>query len=242
VVRKLKLFYIPFGFVAAFAGCNGGDGANAVSGVSIPGVGMPEAHADTSQSAVVGDTCKAGDSNHLCLALKYVGYKADDGTPTVSQNDAISNVKQINKLWNQCDLGFQIENYSAINPKDSGLKYNTANTSELDDIRKAESSDTALVVVTTGTWDRSGSLGDTPANAWTAMPGESLYGAILEKPVGTFGNIVAHELGHYVGLDHVSDESDLMNPVIYDSSTQLTKDQCSTARTTVASYWQKMER
>jgi hypothetical protein len=232
--------------MSALSGCNGGSESGSVNGLSnsggILGSYLPEAHAETAPAGVVGPTCKSGDTSKVCLSLKYVAYKSPSGTPVVTQDDAIKNIKDINQVWSQCGVAFQIGSYVAADPKASGLKYNTANNAELDDIRKAYGDETNLLVATTGPWDREGTLGNTAANAWTAMPGENLYGAILEKSVGTFGNIIAHELGHYIGLDHVSDESDLMNPVIYDSSSKLTQDQCSTARSTIASDWQRMVR
>jgi hypothetical protein len=243
VTQKLGLFVVSAFSFATLVGCTGGSGGSSVGSISFPGVTLPEAHADgATPAAVVGDSCKTGAPNQLCLAVKYVGYQNSSGVPTVSQEEAIANMKQINKLWQQCSIGFQIENYSAIVPKDHGLRYNTANMSELNDIRKVMSDDTTLLVTTTGTWDRGGSLGDTGANAWAAMPGENLYGVVFEKAVATFGNIIAHELGHYVGLDHGQNSSNLMNPIIYDDSTKLTQSQCNQARETIGSYWQKMVR
>lgn len=186
----------------------------------------------------VGEKCQRRDPNHLCLAVNYVVYANSLGKPIVTPQEAAANIKEINKVWNQCNLGFQIEKFQTINPSQVGLKFHTADSSELDEIRNAKYADgNSLLVVTTGKWDRSGSLGSTGANAWTAMPGSGPYGAVLEASVGSFANIIAHELGHYIGLDHVSDSNDLMNPIIYDNSTELTKDQCENARNTIAQYW-----
>jgi hypothetical protein len=74
------------------------------------------------------------------------------------------------------------------------------------------------------------------------LPGGPPYGAILEQPVGTFPNIVAHELGHYMNLDHVSDTSDLMNPIIYSTSTSIYPSQCNTTRSADNYFWTKMLR
>lgn len=234
MIKKTGLVLFSAMAMSGLSGLNGGSGSL--------GSFIPQAHADGAPAAVVGQSCKSGDNSKVCLSLKYVAFKNQSGAAVVDQNAAIKNVQDINKVWAQCGIAFEIGSYVAADPKASGLKYDTANNSELDDIRKAYSDDTSLLVATTGPWDRSGTLGDTPANAWTAMPGENLYGAILEKSVGTFGNIIAHELGHYIGLDHVSDESDLMNPVIYDDSSKLTQDQCSTAKSTISSNWQRMVR
>jgi hypothetical protein len=74
------------------------------------------------------------------------------------------------------------------------------------------------------------------------MPGDAPYGVVLEKPVDTYSNIVAHELGHYLNLAHAGDTGDLMNPIIYDNSTVLSEYQCSAARDAATTYWQSMMR
>lgn len=230
---KTNLMVIP---MAAFVGLNVVACASTAEadGVAVRAVAQPR--------KVVGSSCQSGDRDHLCLALKYVAYKNRSDEPVVDQKEAENNVQGINQLWNQCNIAFQIESYVAASPRDYGLSPDPSDTSELTDIRNDFMDRSTLLVVTTGTWDRSGSLGWTPANAWTSMPGENPVGAILEKPVGTFSNIIAHELGHYLNLDHVSDEGDLMNPVIYDNSTTLTAYQCSAARDAAQNYWRDMIR
>ena len=174
--------------------------------------------------------------------MKYVSYENDSGSAIVDQATTLANLQTINQLWGQCNIAFQIDTVQAVNPSQSGLEFSPANTSELDDIRSAYADNKTLLVVTTGTWNRSGSLGSTPANAWTAMPGGGPYGSVLEQPVGNYGNIVAHELGHYLNLDHVSDTSDLMNPIIYANSTSLYPSQCNTARSAANYFWTSMLR
>ncbi len=196
----------------------------------------------TSSSGTLGGSCKSDDRDHLCLALKYGVYKDYSGRSVITPSEAIENVKQIDRVWHQCNIAFQIDEFVSVDPNVDELNYQPANTGELDVIRKRLDDSDKLLVVTTGTWNRSGSLGSSGANAWTAMPGENLYGAILESPVGKFGNIIAHELGHYLSLAHVGDASDLMNPIIYENSTQLASWQCTNARAAVQSYWQRMVR
>jgi hypothetical protein len=211
--------------------------------VNSPGSGPSPGETPAAEAAPVSNpTCHSDDPDHMCLALNYVVYKNSSDQPVVTQQEAIKNVEEINQLYKQCNVSFQIDQYQAVNPKDFGLTYQTANNSELTSIRKAFVNSSTLLVTTTGTWDRSGSLGNTGANAWASMPGEDYMGVVLEKPVGKFGNIIGHELGHYLNLDHVNDRSDLMNPTIYDDSTKLTPNQCKTIRSTVTDYWQKMIR
>lgn len=191
----------------------------------------------------IGDSCQSGGSQQICLALKYVAY-IDPSTqaPVIDEAGAIENVRGINSLWSQCGVGFQIEQYLAVQPSDYGLNFATASFAELDQVRGAFGDNGEMVVVTTGTWDRSGTLGQSPANAWTTMPGTGPYGTVLEEPVSGFSNIIAHELGHYLNLLHVSDDQDLMNPIIYSDSSSLASDQCSTVRAAAAFFWPLMYR
>jgi len=186
---------------------------------------------------LVGDSCRSDDPARICLALKYVVYN-DGAGPVVSREDAIRNLKQINSLWGQCGIQFQIEQYVALDPAESRLAFRTSNYPELDDIRNRLGEPRSLLLVTTGAWNRSGSLGNTTANAWTAMPNSAPYGVVMEKPVGTYANIIAHELGHYLNLLHVHDNSNLMNPIIYTRSTVIPREQCVTARQAAGYFWQ----
>ena len=178
----------------------------------------------------------------MCLALKYVVYEDPTAKPVVSQTEALSNLATINSTWSQCNITFQIDQYLPVDPTKSSLAFNTANSSELDSIRKTYEDTSTLLVVTTGTWNRAGTLGSTGANAWTNMPGNNIYGAILEATVGTYPLIIAHELGHYLNLDHASDATDLMNPLIYSTSTTLTQFQCTAAQAASRNYWKAMLR
>lgn len=198
----------------------------------------------TPTGSVVGDSCQSGDSTHVCLALRYLAFNSSTGDPSVTEDEAITNVRGINTLWQQCDVGFEIAEYDAIDPTDYGIAYSIANYTDLETIRNDFNTINTLLVVTTGTWDRSGTLGisggNGSANAWTSLPGGAPYGAILEYPIYNDFYVIAHELGHYLNLVHVADTSDLMNPVIYSgTSTQLTAAQCQTARSTATSYWQQ---
>ena len=135
-----------------------------------------------------------------------------------------------------------IEDFEQLDPSQHGLNFNPSNTSEMDDIRKAFQNTNQFLQVTTGIWNRGGTLGQNTANAWTAMPGGDPVGSVFEQPVAAFGNIYAHEVGHYLDLYHVPDNADVMNATIYSSSTQLTSDQCSTAKTAIQAYWSAMLR
>ena len=237
-IKPLKWVLFFSYFLTACYGTDSGKvlGSDAVSGnpARVP------AGIDPSKGA--GSGCHNADPNHICLAVKYVAFADSNDQPAVTTEQGVSNFEAINQVWKQCNISFQIEDYFPIKPSRVSIPYNIANYSDLTDIRETFADDKTLLVVTTGTWDRSGSLGQTGANAWTSLPGGGPYGAILEKPVATYANIIAHELGHYLNLNHVSNEADIMNPIIYTRSTQLDPDQCATARSAALYFWTKMIR
>lgn len=234
---------------AAISGCNadGSSLALADPASSLPLTGnnwaqnLPSINPDT----VVGDSCATrNDPNHICLGLKYVAYAVpeDNDPATVTERQALEDVQSVNRLWRQCDVAFEISEFDTVDPTEDGLPYDIASYGDLESIRQDFEVANALLVVTTGKWDRSGSLGETSANAWTALPGGAPYGAVLEQPVATFSNIIAHELGHYLNLSHVPDATDLMNPIIYATSSNLTAGQCRTARSAATYFWWRMLR
>jgi hypothetical protein len=176
------------------------------------------------------------------LAIRYVAFDDPSGRPALPRAAAEASVRSVNRIWAQCGISFQLEQYRPVAPADYRLEFGLADMAELDDVRNAFAEDDALLVVVTGKWRRSGSLGESAANAWTSMPGGPPYGAILEAPVAGFAGLVAHELGHYLGLSHERDVRDLMSSIIYTDSTRLTPGECSTARAVADADWKRMER
>lgn len=188
-------------------------------------------------NVAVGESCESSQSDKICLAMKWVVYKDSNGAVTANEAQSAAIVKKTNELFAQCKIGFQIETYAAVDPVDYGLSYGSASQNETTSIRRTFMNNNQILSVTTGPWG-------TAVNAWTSMPGEGTYGAIMEKSIVEYGNgiIYAHEFGHYLGLDHYSDQSDLMNSVIYTTSSKLTTAQCEQARDTAMSYWAAMMR
>jgi hypothetical protein len=219
------------GKVAALVAVLFGFSANATDNLSNP-VSM----------VALGNSCVNGDTSHICLGLKYVVYRDPSGNPVVSPADALKNVEHMNALHAQCGIAFQIEEFTVVDPTEYHLPFNIANMSDLDGIRETFGEPSRLLIVTTGKWRRTGSLGSTSANAWTAMPGSPPYGAVLEATVADYYYIFAHEIGHYLNLDHFDDSANLMNPIIYPRSTVLTQGQCATERTAAAGFWNQVNR
>lgn len=223
--------------------CGSPQGSDIVSGVPIvipSGSGSSNRGIHTDPE--LGVSCEAGDSNHICLGIKYVVYSDGSGNSIISQSSIANNMTTIDMIWSQCNLGFQIDQLVVADPRSYGLSFSPANDSQLDPARSTFAANDLLLIITTGAWNRSGTLGNTGANAWTNMPGSYVMGVVLEQPVGSYPNIIAHELGHYLNLGHVSDSSNVMNPVIYSNSTRLSSDQCSAARAAAGFWWTNMIR
>src|SRR5206468_3280177 len=86
--------------------------------------------------AMAGQSCANGkDSNHICLAMNWVAYTDSSGKPTVTPDQAAGIVAGMNKIWAQCDIGFQVENYSTVDPTTKGLAYGAASQAQTDQIR-----------------------------------------------------------------------------------------------------------
>jgi hypothetical protein len=191
---------------------------DAFSSTEMAGVREPELGLD------------ARGNDALSMALKYVSYlKPGTVEPITSRGQAAEIIERINEIYAPCRLNFVLEEYVAARPDEAGLRHRLLSMKDLDPTRRHFDEPNRLVIINTGEWDRKG-MG-TP-NAWTAMPGSSPSGTVIEGKVAAYPEMIAHELGHYLNLDHVKDSADLMNPVIYRTSTRLSQAQCESARKT----------
>lgn len=238
---------VPFLIALAVAACGGAGGqladpgaagsmgnpspeaANTAAPGSAPGAGVA--------AALVSPTCRTADPSHVCLGTKWVSYKDSNGAAVLTEDQALSNLETMNQIWSQCNLGFQIEEYDQVDPARYNFAFGSEAENQLDQIRNQFNNGHTLLSVTTGPWND-------VKNAWTAMPGSPPYGAVMEASIVDYGNgiIYAHEFGHYLGLDHVPDPSDLMDAIIYTNSRKLTQSQCDSARQTAQTVWTAMLR
>jgi hypothetical protein len=192
--------------------------------------------ASTPGAPLEGDPgCVSSDSDRQCLGLKIAAYQDSKGQPTMSQEDAVRVVQEINELWKPCNIAFQVEEYEAVKPGDFDLSYSAGSGNETTEIRAAFSTPRTLLVAATGPWS-------TSAIAWTQMPGTAPYGTIVSRDYAKDAITVGHELGHYMGLDHSGSTDNLLYPVVYRTSRELTKSQCEAARSINADDWKAMLR
>jgi hypothetical protein len=198
----------------------------------------PEPSPMPSEGSDAPASCDDDDAPENCLALKVVSYRDRDGETVISEGAARSAIGQVNRIWAECRIGFALEHFEAIDPQRYELNFRTASAREFDRIRRSFADDRTLLVVATGSWDRSGSLGGSYANAWTRMPGMPVHGAVLEGPIAADANMIAHELGHYLNLGHVNDDGvALMSPQIHPSSVRLSASECREAQRAVDHFW-----
>jgi hypothetical protein len=181
--------------------------------------------------------CRSTDPRNFCLNLKYVIYQDRSQHADALLGQLEKTLGEINQIWDTCGIEFQLAQLKLINPVRHGLNRVTHDSAEFSRIRQKFQDDRHFLVVATSNWSRHGSLGNSRANAWTNLPGDQLHGVIVERRAAYDPNVIAHELGHYLSLDHHSDRRDLMSPVIYSSSTTLTPSQCRTARAAVRTFW-----
>ena len=235
-MKKIISISAPVMALTILAGCGSSGSSPGSSAAQGSAAATTGSTATNTAPATVGESCASSDVNKICLGMHFVTYKDPAGTPTATQAQAATIIHTMNTIWAQCNIGFQIEKYEAVDPTASSLSYGAASQNELNQIRTAyQSPANELLAVTTGPWG-------TAVNAWTNMPGDGIYGAIMEASIVTYGSgiIYAHEFGHYLGLNHVVDTTDLMDAIIYTTSTKLDSGQCQTARDTANAYWVAM--
>ncbi len=221
-ISKMRLGTIMgLASLALVSACQGGGGSSNASFIGL-GENAPE-------------VCE-GSNDKICIGVKYVAYKDSSGKPVLSAKQALANIRGVNEIWKQCGIAFQLEKFEEIDPKAYGLPFSgsavEANTA---DARAALEEDNTFLVVTTGAWN-------VTKNAWAQTPGNPPYGVVLESEVGTNVNIIAHELGHYLDLDHSSNRSNLLSAVIYPTSTNLSDSQCEITQKTARTFWPHMLR
>lgn len=243
-MRKPFIYLALFGSAVVLSACGGG-GAQPGAGSNAPDT-MPAGQGGSSGSSksqgttttsALGAQCAGGAAGtQYCIGLKYVAFQDSSGDSSAPQATAVSNISQINQIWKTCSVNFQLEAYQSVNPTTENLSANGDSDEDMNAQRAAFVDNTHFLVVSLY-----GTVGG-GADAWTEEAGSgSPYGTILDYNVVTYIPVIAHEMGHYMGLEHVTDSTNLMYPSPYPNPT-LTPDQCSTVTSTIQSEWTAMLR
>lgn len=191
-------------------------------------------------SSWFGASISAASYKPIRLGIRYALYTSS--TDPEIPNRLQETFGKINTIWKSCGIQFLPELVAASPSDDANVDRAPANLSELFQIRRDLKTPDSLLVAVTDPWKRTGTLGKNGANAWTAMPGAVDHGIVVEWNERWNANLLAHELGHYLGLVHRSSRSELMAPVIYRDSQQISEGECTVARTAVVAYWKNMIR
>jgi len=216
-------------------------------GTNIPPIEVPTApspHSPTPPAPTIppvaapvnsGKSCKSSDPDFQCMALKVVSYEDSQMPSVLSEAKALELVDQMNAVWSPCKIGFQMESYLSINPITVGLDFHPNWRTQSTQVRSTFSDSQSFLVVATGSFSSA-------TIAVTQMPGYAPFGTLVEEQYADNPLTVGHELGHYMGLYHLRNSTNLMNPYIGPHTENLTASQCEIARSTNRSNWVHMMR
>jgi hypothetical protein len=214
-------------------------GSTSITATPTPRSGSVPASTPTPTATPVATSgsypsCVSSDTDHICIGLKIVSYESN-GVPDLTEAQAVTLVNGINTVWSQCNIAFQLESFEIIDPTTVGLPYSPDWQSQTSAVRTKFTDKTRMVVIAVGPWNVS-------TIAVTTMPGSGLYGTVVDQQYSNNPLTVGHELGHYQGLYHVQDTSNLMSAYIGTNTKLLDSGQCSTSRSTDLSNWTAMLR
>jgi hypothetical protein len=183
-------------------------------------------------------SCASSNPSHLCIGVKIVSY-VQNGVAVLDRDQAISLINRVSQVWNQCNIGFQLESYDAVDPAPLHLDYDMNWYNDGDKVRSTFKDDSRFLMIAAGKLTgRSNTTGAT----WDAGTGYGFFGSLIDGAYAQKELTVAHEFGHYQGLYHVKGDTNLLYPYAEPDNNHLTAQQCTTARNSDYHYWQNMLR
>lgn len=139
------------------------------------------------------------------IALGVAIYALSIGSaPAVSRTEAESWFEGATRIWNQCGVRLQFEQYKMINAELASLPYQPKNQADLEKIRRSVFESDYVNISVTGEWQGAPFAASA---AYTNFPNASLLGTVAQIAATKTPTLLAHELGHYFNLLHVDDPS-----------------------------------
>lgn len=208
--------------------CGSGNGATAgVASTASTGTGD-----NTPRRQLPSADEVAKSSDYLKVAVKYVSYRSANGTVVADEQSVRDMTIKLSEVWAQCNIGFELTQYEVVEPATLNLPFNPGSYSEIDKARMKFQDDTHILLMGTGTWNRSdGTLAS--ANCYSSFPGDQAEGVICEQSAAVNSTLLAHEVGHWFYLTHTTTGTNLMEPLVGSGDSAITAAQCELARRTV---------
>ena len=176
---------------------------------------------------VSGISCTSSDPNKICLGVKVIVFKNSQGVAVVDSSKMEAAIAQANTVWSFCNIGFQMEQFSPIDPSAYGLTYDISDSlTFLYDFVNRFKTINQLIFGISGPWSEI-HLG------WTFIsPGDPL-GLVLNPKEVSRPYTLAHEIGHYIGLSHYGNSQNVMSSTDNGGIQILEQIQCQTARANI---------
>lgn len=202
---------------------------------TLPGTGQP-----TTRS--LRQHLQSIKGKSINLSIFMVGFDDFSGTQTLDQLTKVQYAIQIARdIYVQADLGIRKIFWSRISVAEAGGFTTIADQDEAEDLTDAFSGDNDGIDVF---WVQTVDSGASPAGGFSNVDGpcdkdssDALTGVVIElnRRRRRTGILLAHELGHYLGLDGGSSATNLMGVAppgggaddLTDGSTEITGDQAA---------------
>jgi hypothetical protein len=169
----------------------------------------------------------------LTVAVRYLSFVDESGGAVADESSVRQMVDEMSRVWSRCNISFALERYEKIAPSVVGARFNPANYSELNAMRKETQTDSDLLIIGTGKWNRAGDLGNGGSNCFSSFPGDAADGIVCEQKSAKSPVVMAHEAGHWLNLRHVTASRNIMNHLIAKSNTLFSDSQCEKARAAI---------
>lgn len=206
-----------------------------------PSVGAGHADGVSAAPNLPGTIAPLGpsaDANTMTIGVKYVALKnATSDAPSPTKEEVVTLLQNMSNIWSQCNIRFELDDYSAPVASAENVLYYPSNQSDLEDMRTRFFDGNHALFVKSGAWNRSGDLGNDGSNGFSTVPPANPEGTVVEESVAKIPLLNAHETGHLIGgLGHTTDSTMLMNHFVSPSTTNLTESECNDTRSAMQQY------